>query len=72
LKVKRFFFEKRSKKLFHAVARSAGQRRNKTGKSFLVLFFKKELPFYACLPSATKVPFMSLSTNGQHCRLAWR
>jgi hypothetical protein len=40
---KRFFFEKKKQKTFPIGARSFGPGENQVDKSFLVLFFKKEL-----------------------------
>jgi hypothetical protein len=39
---KRFFFEKKNQKTFIRLLRAAGDRLGSKGKSFLVLFFKKE------------------------------
>ncbi len=49
-----FFFEKKSQKTFAHGVYTAGQRVRRENKSFLVLFFKKELlPFF---PSDQKGP----------------
>jgi hypothetical protein len=54
------FLKKRSKKLFPVGAQSVGPGERQPGKSFLVLFFKKELlPFASPAYFVTRVGLLS-------------